>query len=442
MRRSKLPRLALAAALLSGAFAPAGAQTANDALRAEIERRSGELAGKVTEWRHDIHQYPELSFQETRTAAKVAAHLRALGLEVKTNVGGNGVVGILRGGLPGPVVALRADMDALPMTELVDLPFKSTVKAIYNGAEVGVMHACGHDMHTAMLMGAAELLTGMKAKLPGTVKFIFQPAEEGPPIGGAGPMIAEGVLENPKVDAIFGLHVGPELLGSVGYHGGAAQASTDNFKIIVRGKQTHGAMPWTGIDPIVVSAQIVLGLQSIVSRQINISAAPGIVTVGAIHGGLRENIIPDSVEMIGTVRALDPQMRLDIHQRLRRTVESIAMGAGATATVDMVMGYPVLVNEVGLTERLVPTLRYVAGAEMVKQSAPILPSEDFSRYLEKVPGSFFGLGAAPRGRDLSKVSSGHSPLFEADDAALPIGMRLMATVALDFLSGTMNKPAK
>ena len=434
---SLLPAAALSLLLANGARA----QRAGDALTAEIDRRAAEIAAKVTEWRHDIHEHPELSFQEVRTAAKVAAHLRALGLEVRTNVGGNGVVGILRGGKPGPVVALRADMDALPVAEQVDVPYKSTVRTTYNGVETGVMHACGHDMHTAMLMGVAEVLSGMKARLPGTVKFIFQPAEEGPPVGGAGPMIADGVLENPKVDAIFGLHVGPGPLGSVGYRGGALQASADNLRITVHGKQTHGAVPWAGVDPIVVSAQIVLGLQSIVSRQSDLTVAPAIVTIGAIHGGLRENIIPDSVVMIGTVRALDARMRLDIHQRIRRTAESIAQGAGATAVVDVVLGYPVTVNDAALTERLVPTLRRVAGASMVRAIPPILPGEDFSRFLEKVPGSFFMLSVTPPGRDLSKVASNHSPLFEGDDKALPIGVRLLATAAVDYLTGAMDKPA-
>jgi amidohydrolase len=250
------------------------AQTSLDAQHSEIDRKAAELAPRVVQRRRDIHQHPELSFQETRTAALVAQHLKSLGLEVQTGVGGNGVVGILRGGKPGPVVALRADMDALPVTEMVDLPFKSTVRAMYNGQEVGVMHACGHDNHVAILMGTAELLAGMKDRIPGTVKFLFQPAEEAPPRGGAGPMIEAGVLENPHVDAVFGLHVGPGALGTVGYHSGPTAASADNFKIIVHGKQTHGAMPWAGVDPIVVGAQIVLGLQAIMSRQVDLSSAP------------------------------------------------------------------------------------------------------------------------------------------------------------------------
>src|SRR6266550_4575374 len=298
------------------------------ALRAEIDRRATEIAPRVVAWRRDIHQHPELSFQETRTAALVAQHLKSLGLEVQTGVGGNGVVGILRGGKPGPVVALRADMDALPVTELVNLPFKSTVRTTYNGQEVGVMHACGHDNHTAILMGTAEVLAEMKDRIPGTVKFFFQPAEEGGPTGGAGPMIEAGVLDNPKVDAVFGLHVGPGPIGRVSYRAGPMLASADNFKIVVHGKQTHGAMPFAGIDPIVVGAQIVLGLQTIVSRQVNLSAAPAIVTVGAFNGGNRENIIPDSAVMIGTIRTFDEGIRNEIHTRLKRTAESIAQSGG------------------------------------------------------------------------------------------------------------------
>ena len=285
------------------------AQVSLAALRAEIDHRATEIAPRVVAWRRDIHQHPELSFQETRTAALVAQHLKSLGLEVQTGVGGNGVVGILRGGKPGPVVALRADMDALPVTELVDLPFKSTVRTMYNGQEVGVMHACGHDNHVAILMGTAEVLTAMKDRLPGTVKFLFQPAEESPPNGGAGPMIEAGVLENPKVEAVFGLHVGPGPLGTVTYKAGPITASGDNFKIVVHGKQTHGAMPYAGIDPIVVASQIVLGLQTIVSRQVNLSSAPAILTVGAFNAGNRTNIIPDSAVLIGTIRTFDENIR-------------------------------------------------------------------------------------------------------------------------------------
>ncbi len=403
-------------------------------LHAVAGQRADVQAMHELAWRRDIHQHPELSFQETRTAKLVADHLRSLGLEVQTGVGGNGVVGILRGAMPGPVVALRADMDALPVAEMVDLPFKSTVRAIYNGQETGVMHACGHDNHVAILMGTAELLTGMKARLPGTVKFIFQPAEEGPPVGGAGPMIEAGVLENPKVDAIFGLHVGPGPLGSVSWRGGAIAAAADQFRIVVHGKQTHGAFPSAGVDPIVVGAQIVLGMQTIISRQSNLVTAPAVLTVGAFHAGLRENIIPDSAWMIGTIRTLDPGMRTDIHARLQRTAESIAESAGATADVHIELGYPVTMNDTPLANRMVPSLQRVVGADHVTESSPGTAGEDFSRYAEKVPGFFFGLGVTPMGKDPRTVAPNHSPLFFADEAALPIGVRLMSSVAVDFLA--------
>lgn len=404
-----------------------------DPLVSEIDRRAKEIAPRVIDWRHDIHQNPELSFQETRTAALVAAHLRSLGLEVRTGVGGNGVVGVLKGGRPGPVVALRADMDALPVTELVDVTFKSTKRTVYNGVETGVMHACGHDMHVAILMGTAEVLAGMRAQLQGTVKFIFQPAEEGSPIGGAGPMIRDGVLDAPVVDAIFALHVGPGPLGFAEYRGGPVQASTDNFRIVVRGKQTHGAMPSAGVDPLVVGAQILLGLQTIVSRQVDLASAPLVVTVGAFHGGLRENIIPDTAVMIGTIRALSPTMRTEVHARLKRTAENIAAASGATADVTIVEGYPVTVNDMALAEFLGPVLRRTVGTANVGIAEPSMPAEDFSRFQERIPGVMFSLGVTPTAIDWRTVASNHSPLFQADDAALEIGVRLMANAAAEYL---------
>ena len=417
---------------LASIAAVAGAQ-APDPLVAAIDRQARAIAPRVIEWRHDIHQHPELSFQETRTAALVAAHLRRLGLEVRTGVGGNGVVGILTGGKPGPVVALRADMDALPVAELVDVPFKSTVRTVYNGVETGVMHACGHDMHVAILMGTAEVLAGMRAELAGTVKFLFQPAEEGAPGGGAGPMIRAGVLEAPAVDAIFALHVGPGPLGSVDYSVGPRQASGDNFRIVVRGKQTHGAMPSSGIDPLVVGAQILLGVQTIVSRQVDLTEAPLVVTVGAFHGGLRENIIPDTAVMIGTIRALSPEVRREAHERLRRTATNIAEASGATAEVTITDGYPVTVNDTTLTGFLVPVLQRTVGAGRVALAKPSMPSEDFSRFQERVPGVMFGLGVTPPALDWRTAANNHSPLFQADDAALEIGVRLMSQAAAEYL---------
>ncbi|MHB1224833.1 MAG: amidohydrolase [Gemmatimonadaceae bacterium] len=405
------------------------------ALQAEIDRRTAAAEARVVAWRRDIHQHPELSNEETRTAALVAEHLRSLGMEVRTDVGGHGVVGILKGALPGPVVGLRADMDALPVTELVDLPFRSTVRTTYNGQETGVMHACGHDGHVAVLMGVAEVLTGMKERLPGTVKFIFQPAEESAPTGGAGPMIDAGVLDGPKVDAMFGLHIGTAPVGVIGYSTGASNASEDSFRIVVHGKQTHGAAPSMGIDPIVVGSQIVIGMQTIISRQSNLSRGAAVVTVGAFHGGLRENIIPDSAWMIGTVRTLDPEMRRDIRRRIEQTATNIARSAGATATVTIVEGYPVTVNDAALVNRMLPTLRRVAGAGNVVEQPPKLSAEDMSRFLERVPGFYFGLGATPRDREPGTIAANHSPLFYMDEAALPVGVRAIASLAVDYLTG-------
>jgi amidohydrolase len=408
-------------------------------LDAEIDRRAARVQEQVVAWRRDIHAHPELSNRETRTADLVAQHLRALGMEVRTGVAHTGVVGVLRGGRPGPVVALRADMDALPVTEEVDVPFASKVRTTYNGQEVGVMHACGHDAHVAMLMGAAEVLAGMRRDLPGTVKFIFQPAEEGVPTGergGAELMIEEGVLENPRPGAIFGLHVFPFPVGEIRYRPGGTMASSDAFRVVVRGRQTHGAQPWAGIDPIVVAAQIVVGLQTIVSRQVDVTAAPAIVTVGAINGGVRYNIIPDSLVMIGTIRTFDAAVRRDIHQRVRRTAESIAQSAGAAAVVTVDTGPPVTYNDPALTERMLPTLRQVAGANKVQLNQPLTPAEDFSRYQERVPGLFFFLGITPPGTDPRTVAPNHSPRFFVDEAALPVGVRALAHVAVDYLSAT------
>lgn len=426
--------MARALCLLALAAAPCLAQPipVDPALAAEIDRRAIAIADKVTAWRHDIHQHPELGYQETRTAALVAAHLKRLGLEVQEGVGGiPGVVGILRGGRPGPTVALRADMDALPVTEQVDVPFKSTVRTVYNGQEVGVMHACGHDTHVAMLMGAAEVLTGLKARIPGTVKFIFQPAEEVAPRGGAQPMIEAGVMDG--VDGIFGLHVFPGRMGSLTYRAGPAQASADNWKIIVRGRQGHGAMPSTAIDPIVVGAQIVTAFQTIVSRQVDLTRGPAVLTVGAFHGGLRENIIPDSVWMIGTVRTFSEETRTAIHERMTRTAEMIAAASGAKAEVSIVRGYPVTVNHPPTVARFLPTLERVAGAAGIAQAELSMPAEDFSRFAEKAPGFFIGLGVTPPGLPADQVASNHSPRFQADDRALPVGVRALSHLAVDFL---------
>jgi amidohydrolase len=423
---------ALASPLPSLALAQAGR------LGAEVDRRAAQVQEKVVAWRRDIHAHPELSNRETRTAGLVASHLRSLGLEVRTGVAHTGVVGVLRGGRPGPAVALRADMDALPVTEEVDVPFASKVRATYNGQEVGVMHACGHDAHVAVLMGVAEVLAGMRRELPGTVTFIFQPAEEGPPAGeegGAAMMIKEGVLDDPKPGAIFGLHVFPYSTGEIRFRPAGAMASSDAFRVVVRGRQTHGAQPWAGVDPIVVAAQIVLGLQTITSRQLDITAAPAIVTIGAVHGGVRYNIIPDSVVMVGTIRAFDPAVRRDIHDRVRRTAAAIAQSAGAAAQVAIDSGPPVTYNDPALAERMAPTLRRVVGANRVGLAAPLTTAEDFSRYQQRIPGLFFFLGVTPPGADPRTAAPNHSPRFFVDEAALPVGVRALAHLAVDYLAG-------
>ncbi|GLC28395.1 N-acyl-L-amino acid amidohydrolase [Roseisolibacter agri] len=441
-----LRRAAPAALLATFAAAPAArAQSpAAGALDAEIGRAVTAVLPKVVAWRRDIHEHPELGNRETRTAALVAEHLRKLGMEVRTGVATTGVVAVLKGGKPGPVVALRADMDALPVTEQVSLPFASKVKTTYNGQEVGVMHACGHDMHVAMLMGAAEVLAGMKAQLPGTVKFIFQPAEEGPPgneKGGAIEMMAQGALANPKPDAIFGLHVGVTAAeaGHLTYKPLGFMAAADFYTVTVRGKQVHGATPWAGVDPIVVGAQIVTGLQTIVSRQMDLTNSPVVVTVGAFQGGVRNNIIPDSVVMMGTIRTFDPAMRKDVQMRVKRTAEQIAAASGATATVDIVERTPVTSNDPALTDRMVASLQRVAGPQNVTLGRPVTGAEDFGYFAEQVPGLFVFLGVRPKGSPESAFVSNHSPKFFADEAALPNGVKALVTLATDFLA--QPKPA-
>ena len=402
----------------------------------QIDRLTDKVESKVIAWRRDFHQHPELSNREVRTSKIVAEHLKNLGLDVRTGVAHTGVVAVLRGGKPGPVVALRADMDALPVVEEVDLPFASKERTTFNGQEVGVMHACGHDTHTAMLMGVAEVLSGMRADLPGTVKFIFQPAEEGAPAGeegGAGLMIKEGALQNPKPDAIFGLHVFPYATGTIAYHPGGAMAASDTFKIVVRGKQTHGAMPWSGVDPVVIASQIVIGLQTIISRQTDLTLSPAIISVGRLHAGVRSNIIPDSAELEGTIRAFDPGVQKSIHERIRRTAELIAQSAGARAETSIVMGNPVTYNDPKLTERMSATLRRVAGEKTAVVVPPTTTAEDFSLYEKEIPGLFFFLGGTPKSMDPAAAAANHSPRFFVDESALPLGIRAMANLAVDFL---------
>ena len=410
---------------------------APNSLAAAIDAAVAQIEPSLLMWRRDLHQRPELGNREFRTAGIVANHLEELGLEVQTKVAHTGVVGLLKGALPGPVVALRADMDGLPVEERVDLPFASKVRAQWNGEEVGVMHACGHDAHVAILMAVASVLAGLRYRLKGSVKFIFQPAEELPPEGeegGAKVMIEQGALENPVPQAIFGLHVTSRLpTGVIGYRSGPTMASADRFRISVTGRQTHGAMPWLGVDPIVTAAQVVLGLQTIVSRQVDITQEPAVVTVGAIKGGNRENIIPESVEMIGTIRTFDEGMRDDIHARVKETAESIAKAGRAGCEVCIRKDYPVTVNDAQLTEAMLPTLERVAGADRVVMTPKITGSEDFSFFQHVVPGLFFFVGVTPAGQDPRSAAPNHSPLFRIDEAGLALGVRALAQLACDFL---------
>jgi amidohydrolase len=429
--------LLIGAALL-GASGPALAL--DGARERELEQRVAAIEPQLIAWRHDIHQHPELSGQERRTAALVAEHLGRLGLEVTTGVGGTGVVGVLRGARSGKVVALRADMDALPVTELTGLPFASRATGVHMGTETGVMHACGHDGHTAILMAVAQVLSEMRPRLRGTVKFIFQPAEEGysaapKSVGehiGALAMIDAGVLDHPKVDVIYGLHLVSSLpSGAIGYRSGPTMASSDTWRLKVIGLQAHGGMPWKGVDPIVTSAQIILGLQTLVSRQSDIAAQPVVLSVGSIHGGNRENIIPDSVELLGTLRTYDDTMRDDLIARMHRTAESIARASGATA--EMAFGpnhYSTTVNPPELLERVLPTLSRVVRGN-IHEIPKITAAEDFSEFQKRVPGVFFVLGGTPAGVDPAQAPGNHSPLFRIDDGALAAGVRALAALALD-----------
>ncbi len=427
--------------LLSGLLiAPFCLFAQNSALKTEVGKRADALTEKVINWRRDFHEHPELGNQEKRTAAIIAKHLQDLGIEVKTGVAKTGVVGVLKGGKPGPVVALRADMDALPVTERVPLPFASKVKTTYNDQEVGVMHACGHDSHVAILMGVAEILSGMKKDLAGTVKFIFQPAEEGAPVGeegGAELMVKEGVLQNPKVDVIFGLHINSQTpVGQLTYRPGGTMAAVNDMKITITGKQAHGAYPWSSVDPVVVAAQIVNNLQTIVSRNLNITENPGVVTIGSIHGGVRSNIIPEKVEMLGTVRnftAADEAMFID---RIKTIATKTAEAAGAKAEVLIPYSahYPVTFNDEALTEKMLPSLQNTAGAVNVKLKPPVTGAEDFSFYQEKVPGLFFFLGAMPKGQDPLKAPSHHTPDFFIDESSFNLGVKALCNLTLDYMA--------
>jgi amidohydrolase len=391
---------------------------------------------KVIEWRRHLHQNPELGNREVKTAAYVASHLRSLGIEVRTQVGVTGVVGVLKGGKPGPVVALRADMDALPVKERVNVPFKSEVTAEYLGQTVPVMHACGHDAHTSILMGTAEVLSKMKKDVPGTVVFIFQPAEEGPPgdeEGGAPLMIKEGALDNPKVEAIFGLHINSQTpIGMITYKSGATMASSDWFSIKVKGKQTHGSQPWGGIDPIYVSSLIIQGLQGIVSRQSELTVAPVVITVGKINGGVRNNIISEEATMDGTIRTLDPAMQKETHERIRKVASTIAAAYGATAEVDIDTKTLVTYNNPTLTELMVPALEKAAGKENVRSKEWTTGAEDFSFFSDKVPGLFFFLGGMPAGMNPKEAFPHHTPDFYIDDSRLDVGVKAFVELIFGY----------
>lgn len=399
-----------------------------------------QVESKVIEWRRDFHENPELSNREFETSKKIATHLKSLGLEVQTGVAHTGVVGILKGAQPGPVIALRADIDALPVTERVDIPFASKVKSTYNGIETGVMHACGHDTHTAMLMGTAEVLSKMKKDLKGTVKFIFQPAEEGVPQGeegGAEMMVKEGVLKNPDVDVIFGLHISADTdVGTINYKPGGAMAASQRFVIKVHGKQTHGSKPWGGIDPIVVSAQIINGLQSIVSRDTELTKEAAVITVGLIRGGVRSNIIPEEVEMIGTIRTLDSVMQKKLNETMIYRVKKIAESYGATADIKIARGLPITYNDPQLTAMMLPSLQKSAGEENVHLVNAITGAEDFSFFQKKVPGLYFFVGGKPLNVKKEEAASHHTPDFFIDESGLKLGVKSMVNLTLDYMNSS------
>ncbi len=411
-------------------------------IRIDISKKADAIEQKVITWRRDFHEHPELGNHEVRTSAIIAKYLQSLGFEVKTGIATTGVVAILKGGKPGPVVALRADMDGLPVIERTPVPFASKVKTTYNEQEVGVMHACGHDSHMAILMGVAEVLSSIKKDLRGTVKFIFQPAEEGVQAGekgGAEEMVKQGVLENPKVDVIFGLHINSQTeVGTITYRPGGTMAAVNDMQIIVKGRSSHGAYPWSSIDPIVVSAQIITNLQTIISRNLNVTENPGIVTIGAIKGGNRSNIIPESVEMLGTVRAMSKADEEMIIARVKQVATKTAEAAGATAEVKIPFSnhYPVTYNDPALTEKMLPTLQFTAGASNVLLKPPVTGAEDFSFYQEKVPGLFFFLGGMPKGGDKLKAPSHHTPDFFIDESGFTLGVKALCNLTLDYMAAS------
>ena len=428
----------------SGAVQAAGTRITS----AQIDAAAKTVEPKTIEWRRDFHTHPELSNREVRTAEQIAKRLRALGIEVKTGVGVTGVVGLLRGGQPGRTVGLRADMDALPVTEQTDVPFKSKATAQFRGETVGVMHACGHDSHVAILLGVAEALAGMREQLTGQVLFVFQPAEEGPPEGergGANLMLDQGAFKLAKPDVMYGLHVMASLpTGVIGYRSGPFMASADSFTLTVKGRQTHGSRPWGGVDPIVVSSQIVLGLQTIVSRQVDITAIPAVITVGAIKGGIRFNIIPDEVQMVGTVRTFSADVRNDIVRRMQATAGNIAAASGATATVRFKdlskpesadeVSVPTVVNDAAVTAAALPIFERLVGKDNVREVSLQTTADDYAVFAQQAPSLYFWIGVTPPDRDPTKVAFNHSPQFYLDEAGMITGVRALLTLTIEYLS--------
>lgn len=409
----------------------------NPKLQTKLDQQANEVEQKVIEWRRHFHQYPELSNRETKTGSFIAEYMKSLGLEVQHPVAKTGVVAILKTGKPGPVIALRADIDALPVTERNSLPFASKEKVVFNGQETGVMHACGHDSHTAILMGVATILAKNKADLKGTIKFVFQPAEEGAPAGeegGAALMVKEGVLENPKVDAIFGMHISSMTpLGMITYRPGGLLAASDTWSITVKGRQAHGSAPWMGVDPIVVAAQIINGLQTIISRQSELTKEAAVITVGRLQSGIRENIIPEEAFMAGTIRTLDAGMQDKIHEKIRLTATKIAESAGATAEVTIRRGYPITYNDPALTEKMTMSLERAAGKDKTIRISASTGAEDFSFFQQKVPGLFFFVGALPPGQDPATAPSHHTPDFMIDEKGFLTGIKAMLNVTVDYM---------
>jgi len=405
-------------------------------MSAAINAETEKVLAQVIEWRRHLHQFPELSNREFKTAEFVEKYLRGLGLEVRTKIAKTGVVGILKGGQPGATIGLRADMDGLPVTERVNIPFASKEKSEYNGQPVGVMHACGHDSHVAMLLGTATVLSKMKDKVPGTVVFIFQPAEEGPPTGeegGAPLMVKEGVMDNPKIDAIFGIHIDALTeIGKIRYRSGSFMAASDWFTIKVKGKQTHGSTPWTGVDPIAVASQIITGLQMIVSRQSELTKAPVVITIGRINGGVRENIIPEEMIMAGTIRTLDEQMQKEVHEKIKLTAQKIAESVGATAEVTIDVKTPVTYNTPALVQASLASLEKAVGKENLSESNWVTGAEDFAFYRAKAPAFFFNVGGMPKGKNRKDAAPHHTPDFYIDDSRLDAGIKAFANLVFDF----------